>query len=162
MHLHRPKCPFHKQKSPPNAPALQKEGPVIKGYSERSDFWCTGEQALLRAPGGERDGARRAMSVTREPRGFWGQSPHRSTLGAAPLIRQFISAKKTDRGQSFLWRWADSNRRPNKVPEGFLHAYSSFDCRRGPAGRRARPNLSPKSWRGLRESPRAGFLDDTP
>ena len=29
-------------------------------------------KALLRAPGGERDGARRAMSVAREPRGFSG------------------------------------------------------------------------------------------
>ena len=37
----------------------------------------------------------------------------------------------------FQWRWADSNRRPNNLPKGFLHAYPFFDCREQNAGRQA-------------------------
>ena len=60
------------------------------------------------------------------------------------------------------WRWADSNRRPNNAPDSFLHAYSSFVCRKQPAGRRANCILSSKSWRSLKESLRASGLNDTP
>jgi len=41
-----------------------------------------------------------------------------------------------------LWRWAESNRRPNNVPNSFLHVYSSFGCRPGAAGRRATRGVS--------------------
>lgn len=34
-----------------------------------------------------------------------------------------------------LWRWADSNRRPNTALGGFLHVYSSDCFRLQPAGR---------------------------
>lgn len=52
----------------------------------------------------------------------------------------------------FWWRWRDSNPRPNKVPEGFLHAYSSFGFRPWPAERRASRSLSSESWRAVEAS----------
>ena len=52
----------------------------------------------------------------------------------------------------FQWRWADSNRRPNTAPGGFLHAYPSFVFRLQPAGRRARCSLSAWGWRHSAES----------
>ena len=61
------------------------------------------------------------------------------------------------------WRWAESNRRPNKVPDSFLHAYPAFDCRSAPAGRRASADLSSESLKTTRRSqPSASGLDDTP
>ena len=42
-----------------------------------------------------------------------------------------------------MWRWADSNRRPNNAPGGFLHAYPAFGFRTRYAGRRAYPGLIP-------------------
>ena len=62
----------------------------------------------------------------------------------------------------FQWRWADSNRRPNTAPGGFLHVYSSFDCRMRSAERRANRNLSFGTWAALKESAAASGLDDTP
>ena len=62
----------------------------------------------------------------------------------------------------FQWRWADSNRRPNTVPGGFLHVYPAFGFRLGNAGRRADPGLSFGAWRSLKESLRASGLNDTP
>ena len=62
----------------------------------------------------------------------------------------------------FQWRWADSNRRPNTVPGGFLHVYPAFGFRPGNAGRRADPGLSFGAWRSLKESLRASGLNDTP
>ena len=62
----------------------------------------------------------------------------------------------------FQWRWADSNRRPNTAPDSFLHVYSFFVCRLESAGRQAKTSLSFKSWQGLKESPCASGLDDTP
>lgn len=50
----------------------------------------------------------------------------------------------------FLWRWAESNRRPNKVPNSFLHVYSSFGCRPRAAGRRAIHGLSSQILAELR------------
>ena len=101
----------------------------------------------------------------------WGslRGPPLSPLGVQGDIRDKpglpgLSPQK--KGQSrlslFLWRWADSNRRPNKAPESFLHAYSSNGCRLQTAGRRTICSLSPESWRNLGESFRASGLDDTP
>ena len=61
-----------------------------------------------------------------------------------------------------MWRWADSNRRPNMAPGSFLHAYPLFDCRRRTAGRQAIMRLSFESWQDLKESSCASGLDDTP
>ncbi len=80
-------------------------------------------------------------------------------------LRQQIRQGREPRGSGrrpVLWRWAGSNRRPNKAPEGFLHAYPSFDCRGAAAGRRANGPLSSKSWRAVEESARASFLNDIP
>ena len=63
--------------------------------------------------------------------------------------------------QSELWRWADSNRRPNIVPESFLHAYSFFGCRERTAERQAIQSLFSKTYRTLEKSVRATLLDDT-
>ena len=65
--------------------------------------------------------------------------------------------KKESRRTLFSWRWADSNRRPNKAPTSFLHAYPPFDCRRRTAGRPAMRSLSSESWRALETSTRAGI-----
>ena len=61
-----------------------------------------------------------------------------------------------------MWRWADSNRRPNMAPGSFLHAYPLFGCRRRTAGRQAIMRLSFESWQDLKESSCASGLDDTP
>ena len=69
----------------------------------------------------------------------------------APALRARISTDKkmapsiAGRPFSYLWRWAESNRRPNNVPGGFLHAYPAFGCRPRNAGRRAVRGLSPGS-----------------
>ena len=64
---------------------------------------------------------------------------------------------------SYLWRWAESNRRPNKATKGFLHAYPSIDCRRKPRGK-APPNPAYPLIldRAQRCRPRAPGLNDTP
>ena len=69
----------------------------------------------------------------------------------APALRARISTDKKMAFQlcwgpfSYLWRWAESNRRPNNVQNSFLHVYSSFVCRNRAAGRRAILNLSSTS-----------------
>ncbi len=60
------------------------------------------------------------------------------------------------------WRWRDSNPRPNIIPDSFLHAYSSFGVGYGMPEDGLCRSLSFFSWRGLKESPRASGLDDTP
>ncbi len=82
------------------------------------------------------------------------------------LVQQArISTKKCPSGYLrgiFLWRWADSNRRPNTAPGGFLHAYFTFDCRPRAADERAILGLSFGAWAVLKESAAASGLDDTP
>ena len=70
------------------------------------------------------------------------------------FIRKHLTYKR-------LWRWADSNRRPNTAPGSFLHVYSFFCFRPESAERQASTGLSFKSWRSLKESLRASGLDDT-
>lgn len=61
-----------------------------------------------------------------------------------------------------LWRWADSNRRPNTVQECFLHAYFTFVCRERLADERAGRTLSSETWPAIEESAGASGLNDTP
>ena len=63
-----------------------------------------------------------------------------ATADSAHLIHE-----KRARRTRFSWRWAESNRRPNKAPEGFLHAYPAFDCRGTAAGGRANVPLASES-----------------
>ena len=50
-------------------------------------------KAVLRPPGGERDGARRAMSVAREPQGCMrGQRPLLNSAGNGTVIGLFFEA----------------------------------------------------------------------
>ena len=87
---------------------------------------------------------RKTQSVSSEARGVWGCAPvDRGGLtwqADAPQERL-----KLIEFQPFLWRWAESNRRPNKAPEGFLHAYPAFDCRGTAAGGRANVPLASES-----------------
>ena len=73
-----------------------------------------------------------------------------------------ISTRKGTRGSLFLWRWAESNRRPNKAPDGFLRVYPAFDCRRPAAGGRAIGPLASETWGAVEASAPASFLNDTP
>ena len=52
--------------------------------------------------------------------------------------------------EAFSWRWAESNRRPNKVPGSFLHAYPFFGCRPEAAERQATAGLSSEILTGPR------------
>ena len=65
-------------------------------------------------------------------RGWGGVEKKRLAADSAHLLNE-----KRVRRDPFSWRWAESNRRPNKAPRGFLHAYPAFDCRGPAAGRRA-------------------------
>ncbi len=80
----------------------------------------------------DREVPQSAKRVERSSRGL-GMCPSRQRR---PLSGR-LSTRKAGNCQLFLWRWAESNRRPNKAPSGFLHAYPAFGCRGPAAGRRA-------------------------
>ena len=97
-------------------------------------------------------------NVAPKARGVWGCAP--VDRGGRFIGR--LSTRKAGKCQLFLWRWAESNRRPNKAPDGFLRVYPAFDCR-GPAARgRAIGHLASETWGAVEASTPASFLDDTP
>ncbi len=76
--------------------------------------------------------------------GSQGQSPlERNGARSAPVRPS--PTRKVSRRLTFLWRWADSNRRPNIASKCFLHAYSVIGCRERTAGRHAILNLFSES-----------------
>ena len=82
--------------------------------------------------------AQACFSRPRQGREGSGDVPQTTEEAALAADAPPISAnEKRDREVPFSWRWAESNRRPNKAPRGFLHAYPAFGCRGPAAGRRA-------------------------
>ena len=108
---------------------------------------------------GFRKAAGPAASAVAPPsgRGWGGVEKQRLAADSAHLPDE-----KRAREVPFSWRWAGSNRRPNKAPDGFLHAYPSFICRRPAAGGRAIGPLASETWGAVEASAPASFLDDTP
>ena len=120
--------------------------------------------------GARRSRSRRLRGICRGGIDHWKDAPKaRGVRGCAPLEKAAwpltppISLTRNGARRSrFLWRWAESNRRPNKAPSGFLHAYPAFDCRGPAAGKRANGPLASNSWGAVEASTPASFLNDTP
>ena len=90
--------------------------------------------------------AQACFSRPRQGREGSGDVPQTTEEAALAADAPPISAnEKRARRTRFSWRWAESNRRPNKAPEGFLHAYPAFDCRGTAAGGRANVPLASES-----------------
>ena len=111
-----------------------------QGREGSGDVPQTTEEAALAADAPPISQTKNAKRVERSSRGL-GMCPSRQRR---PLSGR-LSTRKAGICQLFLWRWAESNRRPNKAPSGFLHAYPAFGCRGPAAGRRANGPLASKS-----------------
>ena len=111
-----------------------------QGREGSGDVPQTTEAAALAADAPPISQTKNAKRVERSSRGL-GMCPSRQRR---PLCGR-LSTRKAGNCQLFLWRWAESNRRPNKAPEGFLHAYPAFDCRGTAAGGRANVPLASES-----------------
>ena len=114
-----------------------------QGREGSGDVPQTTEEAALAADAPPISQTKNAKRVERSSRGL-GMCPSKkgglTWQADAPQERL-----KLIEFQPFLWRWAESNRRPNKAPEGFLHAYPAFDCRGTAAGGRANVPLASES-----------------
>ena len=111
-----------------------------QGREGSGDVPQTTEEAALAADAPPISQTKNAKRVERSSRGL-GMCPSRQRR---PLSGR-LSTRKAGNCQLCLWRWAESNRRPNKAPEGFLHAYPAFDCLGTAAGGRANVPLASES-----------------
>ncbi len=145
---------------PSSKTAVSEDGAGNKGLPSSLRAFCEDGNHVYMENGAVRD-HRPLLRPAPRARGVWGCAPvdkggrfigRRSTKIAGPF----------QKGQLFLWRWAESNRRPNKAPSGFLHAYPAFGCRGPAAGRRANGPLASKSWGAVEASAPASLLNDTP